>query len=138
MRNAINDSLLDVNLSDINHVNCHATSTPTGDKIELQAINKLFSEQPNTKVFVNSMKGSLGHMLGAAGASESVGTVLSIYNSTIPHTLNFEKVDDDLEGTLDRVEIVSGQVLKTPVRAALCNSFGFGGTNVSLLFGKYE
>lgn len=137
MRNAIHDSIVDVKLSDINHVNCHATSTPAGDKVELFAIQKLF-ENENQPIYVNSMKGSLGHMLGAAGASESVGTVLSIYHNKIPHTLNFEQVDEDSNLNVNKVRIVAKEPLETEVKAALCNSFGFGGTNASLLFVKYN
>ena len=138
MKNALNDSIVDINLNDIDHVNCHATSTPAGDKVELQAIQSLFAESGQT-VYVNSMKGSLGHMLGAAGAVESVGTVLSIYNNSIPPTLNFETLDDDLTGIeKSNIQIVKGQSCNTNVRAALCNSFGFGGTNSSLLFAKYQ
>ncbi|KAG2392336.1 hypothetical protein C9374_012588 [Naegleria lovaniensis] len=135
MRNAIRDSIVDVKLSDINHVNCHATSTPAGDKVELFAIQKLFEN--DHPIYVNSMKGSLGHMLGAAGASESVGTVLSIYHNKIPHTLNFERVDDDSNLDSNKVRIVAKDPLEIEVKAALCNSFGFGGTNASLLFAKY-
>ncbi|KAL9644988.1 hypothetical protein ABK040_004481 [Willaertia magna] len=136
MRNALNESILDISIEDINHVNCHATSTPTGDKVELSAVQTLFKDA-SQKVYINSLKGALGHMLGAAGASESVGTVLSIYHNIIPPTLNFENLDEDITLS-DNIEIVSNQSKQTQLTAALCNSFGFGGTNSSILFCRYK
>eukprot|EP01080_Neovahlkampfia_damariscottae_P008126 gene8126-12586_t len=128
MKNAIQESGLDVN--DIQYICAHATSTPTGDAIEYQAISKLFKE--NKSIKVSSIKGATGHLLGAAGAIEAIATVLSIKNNVIPPNLNFQQIDDNLTQ-----EIVLNKTKENhEIHAAISNSFGFGGANTSLLFTK--
>jgi 3-oxoacyl-[acyl-carrier-protein] synthase II len=110
---------------DVQHVNAHATSTPIGDLAELSALQRLFSN-----VTVTANKGSIGHLLGAAGAVESVLTILSLYHSLIPPTLNYQG-----KHSVGGVTMITGRSQPDPnLRVALCNSFGFGGTNVSLCF----
>jgi 3-oxoacyl-[acyl-carrier-protein] synthase II len=133
---------------DIGYVNAHATSTPIGDGIELKAIHKVFGRDlEDGHVSVSSTKGAIGHLLGAAGAVEAIYTILALKNQGLPPTLNLEEPDLDSEGLqglqgskLDLVplrarDLSNGQ--KT-LRAALTNSFGFGGTNASLCFTRYE
>lgn len=113
----------------VDHVNAHATSTPTGDVAELNAIRRIFHDHP---VLVTANKGSFGHLLGAAGAVESIITILSLYHSHIPPTLNLEQC----KIPLGSIEIVTSKNRSAPLKVALCNSFGFGGTNVSLCFAR--
>ncbi|MBP2706390.1 beta-ketoacyl-ACP synthase II [Microbispora sp. RL4-1S] len=110
---------------DVDHVNCHATSTVVGDVGEATAIARALGGD----VVLTAPKSSIGHLVGAAGAVESIITILSIRNGLIPHTLNLEEKAPEVE-----LDVVSGEPRKGDVRAALCNSFGFGGQNVSLLF----
>ncbi|KAA2264320.1 beta-ketoacyl-ACP synthase II [Solihabitans fulvus] len=110
---------------DIGHVNCHATSTPVGDVIEPQAVRRAIGDHP----VLTAPKGNLGHLLGAAGAVEAIATVLSIRDSVIPATLNLENLDPKVQ-----LDVVSGEPRKMHLTAAVNNSFGFGGHNVSLVF----
>jgi 3-oxoacyl-[acyl-carrier-protein] synthase II len=112
--------------SDVVHVNAHATSTPVGDMAEARWIAKLLGEQ----TIVTGTKSMTGHLLGAAGAIESIATVLAVYNDEIPPTINLEDPEDDL--TVD----VPRTARKTTVTAAVNDSFGFGGHNASLVFHK--
>jgi 3-oxoacyl-[acyl-carrier-protein] synthase II len=115
--------------SEIGHVNAHATSTPEGDKAELQAIRTIFGDHaPNVAVTAN--KSMLGHTLGAAGAIEAIVTILSIREGCIPPTLNLEDPDDEGAG----LDLVSGSAVRRDVDAAISNSFGFGGQNTALVF----
>jgi 3-oxoacyl-[acyl-carrier-protein] synthase II len=111
--------------ADVGHVNCHATSTVVGDVTETIAIRKAFGEHP----LLTAPKGSFGHMLGAAGAVEAIVTVLSIRDSVVPATLNLETVDP---GVLQ--EVAAGEPRKIDLKAAVNDSFGFGGHNVALAF----
>ncbi len=113
-----------VSASDVVHVNAHATSTPLGDCAEAGWIARLLGEQ----TVVTSTKSMTGHLLGAAGAIESIATVLAIRDRTVPPTVNLDDQDDDV--TVD----VPREAREMAVPAALNNSFGFGGHNVSLLF----
>ncbi|WP_370943318.1 beta-ketoacyl synthase [Amycolatopsis sp. cg5] len=110
---------------DVGHVNAHATSTPAGDVGETVAIRKAIGEHP----LLSAPKGNLGHLLGAAGAVEAIATVLSIKESVIPATLNLENQDP---GVVQ--EVVSGEPRKVDLKAAVSDSFGFGGHNVALAF----
>jgi 3-oxoacyl-[acyl-carrier-protein] synthase II len=110
---------------DIGHVNAHATSTPVGDVPETVAVRKSIGDHP----ILTAPKGSLGHLLGASGAVESIATVLSLYEGLIPPTANLENLDPGV--TLD---VVSGEARKVKLSAALNDSFGFGGHNVALVF----
>jgi 3-oxoacyl-[acyl-carrier-protein] synthase II len=111
--------------ADVGHVNCHATSTVVGDVTETIAIRKAIGEHP----LLTAPKGSFGHMLGAAGAVEAIVTVLSIRDSVVPATLNLETVDP---GVLQ--EVAAGEPRKIDLKAAVNDSFGFGGHNVALAF----
>ncbi|KAJ1703462.1 hypothetical protein LUZ63_003241 [Rhynchospora breviuscula] len=129
MRRAIDQSGLHPN--EIDYVNAHATSTPIGDAIEANAIKSVFSDHATSGALaLSSTKGAIGHLLGAAGAVEAIFSVLAIYHGIAPGTLNLEKIDPVFEGAY--APLVHAK--KMPIRAALSNSFGFGGTNASLLF----
>ncbi|MBW8724070.1 MAG: beta-ketoacyl-ACP synthase II [Inquilinus limosus] len=118
--------------SDIDYVNAHGTSTPLGDEIELGAVKRLFGNAIET-VSMSSTKSAIGHLLGAAGAVEAIYSVLAINHDVAPPTLNLEDPSDSCLG----VDLVPKQAKERPVRAALSNSFGFGGTNASLVFREY-
>ena len=113
--------------ADIGHVNCHATSTAVGDTIESIAINRAIGLHP----LLTAPKGSLGHLLGASGAVEAIATVLSLRDGVIPPTANLEHPDPALLH-----EVVAGQPRKVDLKAAINDSFGFGGHNVALAFTK--
>jgi 3-oxoacyl-[acyl-carrier-protein] synthase II len=110
---------------DIGHVNAHATSTPVGDVPETVAVRKSIGDHP----ILTAPKGSLGHLLGASGAVESIATVLALHEGLIPPTANLENLDPGV--TLD---VVSGEARKVKLAAAVNDSFGFGGHNVALVF----
>lgn len=107
----------------INYINAHATSTKIGDAAEACAI-----QQFTDNAFVSSTKGAIGHLLGAAGAVEAIYTVLAVANNTIPPNINIGKADVSIN--------LSQTAHKAEVNAALTNSFGFGGVNVSVCFKK--
>ena len=115
--------------ADIDHVNAHATSTPEGDKAELQAIRTIFGDDAE-RVSITANKSMLGHTLGAAGAIEAIVTILTIRDGCVPPTINLDDPDPEAAG-LD----LTPNVAATPdVRTALSNSFGFGGQNTALIF----
>lgn len=114
--------------SDIDYVNAHGTSTPLGDEIELGAVERLFDG--HTKgMSMSSTKSAIGHLLGAAGAVEAIFSVLAIRDGVAPPTLNLD--NPSVETPID---LVPKQPRERPIKAALSNSFGFGGTNASLVF----
>jgi len=113
---------------DIDYINAHGTSTPMGDELELGAVRRLFGNQI-ANVSMSSTKSAIGHLLGGAGAVETIFCILAIRDQIVPPTLN---LDNPSEGTAG-VDLVPHQAKKRPVRAALNNSFGFGGTNASLV-----
>lgn len=134
-------------LSCLDYVNAHATSTPAGDRAELLAISALASARPNgaPPVLVSSTKGATGHLLGAAGAVEAAFTVLALHQQCAPPTINLERADPENVPHIAHVTLEKGEEERTdrtrtrrPLRAALCNSFGFGGVNVSLLFESWS
>lgn len=118
---------------DINYINAHATSTPVGDISESKAIAAIFDSCLN-KVAVGGTKSMTGHLLGAAGALEAMCCVLAVKNGMIPPTINLENLDVAIDSRI-RVE---QSLCRQPVKAALNNSFGFGGHIVSTLFQKFE
>jgi 3-oxoacyl-[acyl-carrier-protein] synthase II len=118
---------------EVDHVNAHATSTPEGDKAELQAIKTILGDRA-AAVPVTANKSMIGHTLGAAGAIEAVTTVMTIRDSCIPPTLNLDEPDPEAEG----MTLVGHAALTHDVRVALSNSFGFGGQNTALLFRRWD
>lgn len=119
--------------SHIDYINAHGTSTPLGDKAELGAIAKVFYQQHRPAI--SSTKGAIGHLLSGAGAVEAAFTAMAIATGTVPPNRNFEQVDEDLVHLMDSISIPAASVA-SDIRYALTNSFGFGGINVSLCFGK--
>ena len=115
----------------VGYINAHGTSTPAGDIAETQAVKSIFKENAN-KVMVSSTKSMIGHLLGAAGAVESIFTVQALHDQSIPPTINLDNPADGCD--LDYVPHTARQVKN--LEYALCNSFGFGGTNGSVLFKK--
>jgi 3-oxoacyl-[acyl-carrier-protein] synthase II len=114
------------------YINAHATSTPVGDEIEQAAIARVFGEAALEGLAVSSTKGATGHLLGAAGAVEAAFTVLALRDGSAPATANLEAPDPALLPGLVRAGAPAR--LRSGPAAALCNSFGFGGTNASILF----
>ncbi|HEX5741539.1 MAG TPA: beta-ketoacyl-ACP synthase II [Pilimelia sp.] len=115
----------DIAAADVRHVNAHATSTPIGDMAEVKALRAAVGDHP----VLTSTKSMTGHLLGAAGALESIATILAIHHGVVPPTINLDEPDDDLD-----LEVAAHKARHMPVPAALNNSFGFGGHNVALLF----
>ncbi len=130
MANAISDSGLEV--GDIDYINAHGTSTPLNDKLETMAIKRVFGDHAY-KIPISSTKSMIGHLLGAAGGAELVATILSMQNNIIPPTINYENPDPDCD--LDYVPNISRE---GEIKAALSNSFGFGGTNAAIVVKKYQ
>jgi 3-oxoacyl-[acyl-carrier-protein] synthase II len=125
MRAALRDAGL--NVEDIDYVNAHGTSTPVGDEIELRAVERLFGAACDG-LTMSSTKSAIGHLLGAAGAVEAVFSIMAIGNSVAPPTLNLN--NPSVESKIDLVPLQAKQM---PIKAALSNSFGFGGTNAALV-----
>ena len=138
MRAAIADAGLHEDLDDISYINAHATSTPAGDVIEANAISCVFEQRKDNQPYVSSTKGATGHMLGAAGAIEAVFTALSVRDNIIPPTLGL-KSPDPACANLRHVLVSQGDStnIHEVIRCAMSNSFGFGGTNSSLVFRKF-
>jgi 3-oxoacyl-[acyl-carrier-protein] synthase II len=130
MLNAITDA--GVKPSDVEYINAHGTSTPLNDRIETFAIRSLFGDHAS-RLAVSSTKSMIGHLLGAAGAVEAGITSLVVQRGVIPPTINYENRDPDCD-----LDYVPNKARELKVRYALSNSFGFGGTNASLLFKRYE
>ncbi|AQK69583.1 hypothetical protein ZEAMMB73_Zm00001d015816 [Zea mays] len=129
MKRALDQSGLHVN--EIGYVNAHATSTPLGDAVEANAIKSVFGDHAASgDLAISSTKGAIGHLLGAAGSVEAIFTVLAIHHGLAPPTLNLERPDPLFEGAFTPLAAPK----KMSIRAAISNSFGFGGTNTSLLF----
>jgi len=127
MTNALKDAQL--NAEQIGYVNAHGTSTPAGDKAEARAVKTVFGAAAQT-VMVSSTKSMTGHLLGAAGAVESIYSILALRDKAIPPTINLDNPDEGCD--LDFVPHTARQV--SDLEYTLCNSFGFGGTNGSLIF----
>ena len=134
MQNALKDA--GMTPEDIDYINVHGTSTPVGDVSEVKAIQKLFGEHAY-KLNISSTKSMTGHLLGAAGAVEALVSVLAVKNDIIPPTINHE--EDDKDENIDyNLNITFNKAQKRTVRAALSNTFGFGGHNACVIFKKYD
>lgn len=120
-----------LNIDEVDYVNAHGTSTPMGDELELNSVQRLFGENAR-KMTMSSTKSSIGHLLGAAGSVEAIYSLLAINKSVVPPTLNLENAP---EGTI--IDLVAKKAKEKKVNVALSNSFGFGGTNASLIFRSY-
>jgi 3-oxoacyl-[acyl-carrier-protein] synthase II len=118
-----------MNPEDIDYINAHGTSTPVGDEIELGAVKRLFGDAAYG-LSMSSTKSAIGHLLGAAGSVEAIYSILAIRHGVVPPTLNLDNPSPGCDG----VDLVPNQARARPVRAALSNSFGFGGTNASIIF----
>jgi 3-oxoacyl-[acyl-carrier-protein] synthase II len=119
--------------AEISHVNAHATSTPEGDKAELQAVRTIFGDHaPNVTLTAN--KSMLGHTLGAAGAIEAIVTVCTMREGVVPPTVNLVDPDPNAEG----LDLAAGAPVRRPIAAAMSNSFGFGGQNTALVFRRWD
>ncbi len=117
-----------LNPSDVDYINAHGTSTPLGDEVELAAVKRLFGESAY-KLSMSSTKSAIGHLLGAAGAVEAIFSVLAIQNNLAPPTLNLDDPSDGCD-----IDLVPHKAKERKIDVALSNSFGFGGTNASLVF----
>ena len=131
---AMKNSLIDaeIDFSEIDHINAHGTSTPLGDVVESRAIRELFSNDADN-ILVSSTKSMTGHLLGAAGAIESIFSILSLNDNVIPPTINLENPDNEAN-----LKLVAKETVSKKINYVMNNTFGFGGTNVSLIFKKFE
>jgi len=131
MKRALEDAGLTI--EDIDHVNTHGTSTPLGDIAEPKAIIKLFGEHAY-KLSINSTKSMTGHLLGGAGVVEAIATLLAVKHDIVPPTINHFTDDPEIDNKLD---FTYGVARKREIRAALTNTFGFGGHNASIIIKKF-
>ncbi len=130
IRWAVEDSGL--NFGDIGYINAHGTATQANDTMEADAINSVFGDHtPN--IAVSSTKSMHGHTLGAAGAIEAIATVLAAYHGVVPPNANFTKLDPQC-----RIDVVANEARELPFRAAVSNSFAFGGLNASVVFRRWD
>ena len=129
IRNALNDARL--NAVEVQYINAHGTSTPAGDKAEAAAIRSVFGDHAY-KLSVSSTKSMVGHLLGAAGAVEAIFSVLAIRDQVAPPTINLDEPDEGCD-----LDFVPHQAKPMPIDVAISNSFGFGGTNGSLVFRRF-
>lgn len=133
MQRALEDAGLKI--EDIDYINVHGTSTPVGDISEVKAILKLFGEHAY-KLNISSTKSMIGHLMGAAGAVEGIATILSVCNDIVPPTINFAGDEDE---EIDyRLNFTFNQPQKRTIKAALSNTFGFGGQNASIIIKKFD
>ncbi|MFU8876763.1 MAG: beta-ketoacyl-ACP synthase II [Wenzhouxiangellaceae bacterium] len=131
MAAAIRDAGL--NPDDIDYVNAHGTSTPLGDRAEIEAVRTVFGSHAGS-VLVSSTKSMTGHLLGAAGGIEAIFTILALYHGVVPPTINLDHPDEACEG----IDLVPHEARQRSLGVAMSNSFGFGGTNGTVLFNRFE
>lgn len=120
------------NPGDIDYINAHGTSTPVGDEIELGAVKRLFGDAAY-KLSMSSTKSAIGHLLGAAGAVEAIFAIKALETGIVPPTINLENPSEGCD-----IDLVPLKAKERPIRAALSNSFGFGGTNASLIVSAFD
>jgi 3-oxoacyl-[acyl-carrier-protein] synthase II len=130
MSNALRDAGL--NLDQIQYINAHGTSTSAGDKAEASAVKSVFGAHAH-KLSVSSTKSMTGHLLGAAGAVEAIFSVLALRDQVAPPTINLDEPDEGCD-----LDFVAHQAKPLAIDAVLSNSFGFGGTNGSLVFRRFN
>jgi len=130
MQIALDDA--EIHLEEVDYINAHGTSTVYNDRSETLAIKKVFGKHAYN-LAISSNKSMIGHLMGASGGVEAVFTVLTIYNGTVPPTINYENPDPDCD-----LNYIPNVAEKREVRAALSNSFGFGGVNGSILFKAFS
>ena len=131
MANAVRNGK--VNVDDIDYINAHGTSTPMGDLIEFKAVKRILGNQAS-KVSMSSTKSAIGHLLGGAGSVEAIFSILAIRDQIVPPTLNLDNPEDETAG----VDLVPHKAKERKVTTIMSNSFGFGGTNVSLIARKFS
>ena len=119
---------------EVDHINTHGTSTPLGDVAELKAISEVFGEHAKN-ININSTKSMTGHLLGAAGAIESIASILAMEHGIVPPTINHEVVDENIDPKLN---LTLNKAQKRDVKVAMSNTFGFGGHNACVLFKKID
>jgi 3-oxoacyl-[acyl-carrier-protein] synthase II len=132
MKRALKDAGIDP--GDIDYINTHGTSTPLGDTAELKAIKDIFGEHAY-KINISSTKSMTGHLLGAAGAIEGIATILAVKNDVIPPTINVQNLDAEIDPKLN---LTPNKMQQRTVRAAISNTFGFGGHNACIIVKKYK
>jgi 3-oxoacyl-[acyl-carrier-protein] synthase II len=134
--NVMKRALEDANLSpeDVDYINVHGTSTPLGDIAETKAIKNVFGEHAY-KLNISSSKSMTGHLLGAAGAVESIASILAIKNSIVPPTINLNNLDPEID---EKLNLTANKAQERNVNVALCNTFGFGGHNTSAVYKKFS
>ena len=132
MRNCLENA--GISPSEVDHINTHGTSTPLGDVAELKAISEVFGEHAKN-ISINSTKSMTGHLLGAAGAIESIASILAIEHGIIPPTINHSVVDENIDSSLN---LILNKAQKREVKVAMSNTFGFGGHNACVLFKKLD
>ena len=130
MQNALNDSGIEA--KQVGYINAHGTSTPAGDVAEVSAVKSIFGEDAS-KVLVSSTKSMTGHLLGAAGSVEAIFTVLALRDQVAPPTINLDNPGEGCD-----LDFVANKAREVELQYAICNSFGFGGTNGSIVFKKAE
>ncbi len=130
MRNALSSA--QINPEDVDYINAHGTSTPLGDEIELGAVKRLFGDHAY-QLSMSSTKSAIGHLLGGAGSVEAIFSVLAIRDQVVPPTLNLDNPSDGCD-----IDLVPHTAKSRRVETVLSNSFGFGGTNASLVFTRYH
>ena len=132
MKLAIEDAKIEIN--NIDYINVHGTSTPLGDVAEIKAIQSLFGEYAY-QLNISSTKSMTGHLLGAAGAVESIACIMATNENIIPPTINHKKLDPQIDKKLN---LTLNKAQNREVNYSLSNTFGFGGHNASILFKKYK
>ncbi|EAR13450.1 putative 3-oxoacyl-[acyl-carrier-protein] synthase II [Polaribacter irgensii 23-P] len=132
MKNCLENS--GINPEDVDHINTHGTSTPLGDVAELKAISAVFGEHAKN-ININSTKSMTGHLLGAAGAIESIAAILAMKHSIVPPTINHQNIDENINPDLN---LTLNKAQKREIRVAMSNTFGFGGHNACVAFKKLD